>query len=209
MEEMEELAQVKSTSHLDIPSCSKCMRLSAPKAWSSTALHSILELYTKSQNSSLLVIQEHDEQNLLFGAVSPTQLIEGTFVMAMSIGMSCMSTSSSKCRIYVILVRYMTHLGSSVNNLYLCQFELMHLLQGRVWSGKRGINNGLVDAIGGLPRALAIAKEAAGIDADKKVTLVEMSRYAEQAITLEYVYFLPYKVGKNRALFSFSLPQAV
>lgn len=52
----------------------------------------------------------------------------------------------------------------------------MASLQGRVWSGKRGVDIGLVDAIGGIPRALAIAKEAAGIDASANVTLVEMSR---------------------------------
>jgi hypothetical protein len=35
--------------------------------------------------------------------------------------------------------------------------------QGRVWSGRRAEQAGLVDAVGGLWRALEIAKQAAGI----------------------------------------------
>lgn len=41
--------------------------------------------------------------------------------------------------------------------------------QGRVWSGKAAVNLGLVDAIGGFSRAVAIAKQKAGIPLDKKV----------------------------------------
>ncbi len=35
--------------------------------------------------------------------------------------------------------------------------------QGRVWSGAAALQQGLVDALGGLPRAVAIAKQAAGL----------------------------------------------
>lgn len=35
--------------------------------------------------------------------------------------------------------------------------------QGRVWSGAAALQQGLVDAIGGVPRAIAIAKQAAKI----------------------------------------------
>jgi ClpP class serine protease len=35
--------------------------------------------------------------------------------------------------------------------------------QGRVWSGAAALEQGLVDAIGGVPRAIAIAKQAAKI----------------------------------------------
>jgi len=34
----------------------------------------------------------------------------------------------------------------------------MVLCQGRVWSGKRALEVGLVDALGGISRAVAIAK---------------------------------------------------
>ena len=45
--------------------------------------------------------------------------------------------------------------------------------QGRVWSGRAGIANGLADQIGGLWDSLALAKERAGIRADQEVTLIE------------------------------------
>lgn len=48
--------------------------------------------------------------------------------------------------------------------------------QGRVWTGKDAASLGLVDAIGGFSRAVAIAKQKANIPLDKKVSLVELSR---------------------------------
>jgi len=41
--------------------------------------------------------------------------------------------------------------------------ELQQHAQGRVWSGKRALQNGLIDGLGGIDRAIGIAKEAAGI----------------------------------------------
>lgn len=43
--------------------------------------------------------------------------------------------------------------------------------QGRVWAGKDAASRGLVDAIGGLNRAVAIAKQKANIPQDKQVGL--------------------------------------
>lgn len=54
--------------------------------------------------------------------------------------------------------------------------HIVHASQGRVWSGKQGLSIGLVDALGGISRALAIAKQAAGINPEDKVTLVELSK---------------------------------
>ncbi|KAL8143856.1 hypothetical protein V2J09_016888 [Rumex salicifolius] len=48
--------------------------------------------------------------------------------------------------------------------------------QGRVWTGNDAARRGLVDAIGGMSRAVAIAKQKANIPQDKQVKLVEMSR---------------------------------
>ncbi|GMY15432.1 serine protease SPPA, chloroplastic [Fagus crenata] len=48
--------------------------------------------------------------------------------------------------------------------------------QGRVWTGQDAASRGLVDAIGGLSRAVAIAKLKANIPQDRQVTLVELSR---------------------------------
>ncbi|MBI2187524.1 MAG: signal peptide peptidase SppA [Acidobacteria bacterium] len=44
--------------------------------------------------------------------------------------------------------------------------------QGRVWTGQQAREHGLVDALGGLDRAVAIAQERAGIAADEDVELV-------------------------------------
>lgn len=50
--------------------------------------------------------------------------------------------------------------------------SLRELAMGRVWTGRQALANGLVDALGGLNRALEIAREEAGIDAKEKLTLV-------------------------------------
>ena len=41
--------------------------------------------------------------------------------------------------------------------------ELQQHAQGRVWSGKRALQNGLIDGLGGIDRAISIAKQEAGI----------------------------------------------
>ncbi|KAL5146619.1 Serine protease SPPA, chloroplastic [Glycine soja] len=54
--------------------------------------------------------------------------------------------------------------------------KMEEFAQGRVWTGNDGASRGLVDAIGGLSRAIAIAKMKADIPQDRQVTLVEISR---------------------------------
>ncbi|CAI9786766.1 unnamed protein product [Fraxinus pennsylvanica] len=54
--------------------------------------------------------------------------------------------------------------------------SMEEVAQGRVWTGSDAASRGLVDAIGGLSRAVAIAKQKANIPVDKQVTLVELSR---------------------------------
>ena len=46
------------------------------------------------------------------------------------------------------------------------------LAQGRVWTGRQAKQNGLVDELGGLDRAVAVAKQRAKIAADSDVELV-------------------------------------
>jgi protease IV len=50
------------------------------------------------------------------------------------------------------------------------------LAQGRVWTGRQAKENGLVDELGGLTRALAVAKERAKIAADSDVEIVTYPR---------------------------------
>ena len=46
------------------------------------------------------------------------------------------------------------------------------IAQGRVWTGKQAKSLGLVDELGGLDRAIALAKERAKIAAGSEVELV-------------------------------------
>lgn len=48
--------------------------------------------------------------------------------------------------------------------------------QGRVWTGKDAASQGLVDAIGGLSRAVAIAKQKANIPQDTQVGSIILLR---------------------------------
>ncbi|KAI3673307.1 hypothetical protein L6452_39424 [Arctium lappa] len=54
--------------------------------------------------------------------------------------------------------------------------KMEEIAQGRVWTGNDAASRGLVDAIGGFSRAVAIAKQKANIPQDKRVTLVELSK---------------------------------
>lgn len=47
--------------------------------------------------------------------------------------------------------------------------QMEEVAQGRVWTGNDAASRGLVDAIGGLSRAVAIAKKKADIPEDKQV----------------------------------------
>ena len=50
--------------------------------------------------------------------------------------------------------------------------DIHQIAQGRVWMGSQAEANGLVDELGGLDRAIEMAKEAAGLEPTDKVTLV-------------------------------------
>jgi protease-4 len=49
--------------------------------------------------------------------------------------------------------------------------KLESLAHGRVWTGRQAKENGLIDEVGGLTRAVELAKEEAGVSADEAVTL--------------------------------------
>lgn len=53
--------------------------------------------------------------------------------------------------------------------------KMEEVAQGRVWTGNDAATRGLVDAIGGVSRAVAIAKQKANLPLDQQVTLVELS----------------------------------
>ena len=58
--------------------------------------------------------------------------------------------------------------------------EVDAIAGGRVWSGQQALENGLVDEIGGVDRAVAIIVEKAGIDADVEVRhMPQPSQFAD------------------------------
>ena len=50
--------------------------------------------------------------------------------------------------------------------------EVDRVAQGRVWTGRQALEHGLVDALGGLTDAVAMAKAKAGLPEDEEVELV-------------------------------------
>jgi protease-4 len=52
--------------------------------------------------------------------------------------------------------------------------EIEKIAQGRIWSGLQARDLGLVDSIGGLESAIALAREKAGIPPDQVVKIVEL-----------------------------------
>jgi len=55
--------------------------------------------------------------------------------------------------------------------------EAVHEIgQGRVWTGRQAVDNGLVDILGGMNEALVVAKEQANIAVSENVTIVSFPR---------------------------------
>ncbi|GLC74286.1 hypothetical protein PLESTF_001485100 [Pleodorina starrii] len=54
--------------------------------------------------------------------------------------------------------------------------EMQAVAQGRVWSGNAARKVRLVDALGGINRALALARHAAGIPPEERLTVVELGK---------------------------------
>jgi protease-4 len=51
--------------------------------------------------------------------------------------------------------------------------KVREIAEGRVWTGRAGLANGLIDRIGGLELALRIAAERAGLGPEEKVDVIE------------------------------------
>ena len=82
--------------------------------------------------------------------------------------------------------------------------EKIHAVaQGRVWTGQQARERGLVDALGGLDTAVAIAKERAKIPVDEDVELVvysgQRSLYEALSETLGGASILSHFAGTDEA----------
>ena len=56
------------------------------------------------------------------------------------------------------------------------------IAQGRVWTGQQALSAGLVDALGGIRTAVAIAKAAAGIGAGAPARVLELTPAARPSL---------------------------
>jgi protease-4 len=74
--------------------------------------------------------------------------------------------------------------------------EVDSLARGRVWTGAQAAENGLVDEVGGLDRAVALAKAAAELDADEEVSLVH---YPQPEGFLSELLGMPMEAAAERA----------
>jgi ClpP class serine protease len=50
--------------------------------------------------------------------------------------------------------------------------QISNLAMGRVWTGRQAKANGLIDEVGGLDKAIEVARDLAKIPADQKVSVV-------------------------------------
>lgn len=77
---------------------------------------------------------------------------------------------------YKIRALYKEFLAKVAESRGMTEEEVDEVGQGRIWSGVRGKENGLVDEIGGLWESLRIAKAAAGIPENRSVTVTQAPR---------------------------------
>ena len=71
-----------------------------------------------------------------------------------------------------ILKTYENFVSKAAEGRKMSKEEIHRLGKGRVWTGKQALEQGLVDELGGLSRAIEIAKELAGIPEDDPVRFV-------------------------------------
>ena len=75
--------------------------------------------------------------------------------------------------------------------------RVQELSKGRVWTGAQAKEIGLVDELGGLIRAIEIAKEAADIDADTKVRIRKFPRPLTTAEQFEQMLNVSMDMGAD------------
>jgi len=82
-------------------------------------------------------------------------------------------TDSERARLAALMEdTYQAFLSKVAESRDMTVEEVTAIAQGRVWTGRQAERIGLVDELGGLDRALAVAKERAGIGADERVQVV-------------------------------------
>ena len=91
---------------------------------------------------------------------------------------------------------YETFVQRVANGREMSRDEVHAIAQGRVWTGRQAKDRGLVDELGGLRRALEVAKERAGIDANQEITVVPFPRPRSFFETLNSELSAPFSAAR-------------
>ncbi len=92
-----------------------------------------------------------------------------------------------------IMFLYEEFVAKVANGRKMTTDKVKEVAQGRIWSGRDAKKNGLVDELGGMFDAIRIAREKAGIPADKKVNLVQYPKGG----FINFSQFMPSLIGVN------------
>ena len=84
-----------------------------------------------------------------------------------------LSPQDRKLRENTILSLYDDFVSKVAEGRGMKEDEVREVAQGRVWTGTDGLDKKLVDEIGGIERAIALAKQQAKIPTDEEVEIVE------------------------------------
>lgn len=80
------------------------------------------------------------------------------------------------------------------------QAAVKQIAKGRIWSGTDAVGNGLVDELGGLDAALAIAREKAGVEGEVALEVYPRQKdLFEQLLSGELTLEVPQAVGADPA----------
>ncbi|MCI0707595.1 MAG: signal peptide peptidase SppA [Ignavibacteriae bacterium] len=75
---------------------------------------------------------------------------------------------------HLIKSHYTDFVGKVAEGRGMSTDAIHKIAQGRVWTGTDGLNNGLIDGLGGLETAIFVARHRAGIPADEQIEIIEM-----------------------------------
>ncbi len=82
-------------------------------------------------------------------------------------------TDAERQRFRESTLRFYEHfVGKAAKSRHKSFDDLQAVAQGRVWTGSQALENGLVDDLGGLEKAVAVARKEAGMAPDQKIQLV-------------------------------------
>ena len=71
---------------------------------------------------------------------------------------------------------YWDFVGKAAKGRHKTAEEIHELAQGRIWTGRQAKTIGLVDELGGLDTAFALAKKQIGLSADDQVNIIELPK---------------------------------